>query len=125
MSGESLSLLVPAKTYSVDVVASVGGATILAPVQLPVKAGTLTRVFAVGDPSNGTADAVVQVLPVRVSGAGRPSSVPTGDGGQAADAFVGDHPARLPAAAVAVGFAALLVLRSRRRAVMRLRRHVR
>ena len=85
-SGESLSLLVPAKTYSVDVVASVGGATILAPVQLPVKAGTLTRVFAVGDPSNGTADAVVQVLPVHVTGAGRPKSVPTGDGGQAADA---------------------------------------
>jgi hypothetical protein len=102
----------------------VGGATILAPVQLPVKAGTLTRVFAVGDPSNGTADAVVQVLPVHVSGAGRPSSVPTGDGGQAADAFVGDHPARLPAL-LAVGVAALLLLRTRRRAVLRLRRHVR
>ena len=69
-SGESLSLLVPAATYAVDVVASVGGGVILAPVRLPVKAGTLTRVFAVGNPSNGTADAVVQVLPVGVTGAG-------------------------------------------------------
>ena len=77
-----------------------------------MKAGTLTRVFAVGDPSNGTADAVVQVLPVHVTGAGRPSSVPTGDGGQAAHEFVGDHPARLPPALLAAAVAALLLLRT-------------
>lgn len=125
-SGESLSLLVPAKAYSVDVVASVGGATILAPVQLSVKAGTLTRVFAVGDPSNGTADAVVQVLPVNVSGAGRPSRVPTGDGGQAADSFVGDSPVRLPLLLLGAGAGVLLVLRTGRRvAGLAPRRHVR
>ena len=86
---ESLSLVVPAKTYSVDVVPSSGGGQILAPVSLTVRAGTLTRVFAIGDPSEGTADAIVQVLPVRTVGAPPPSSVPSGDGGQAADRVVG------------------------------------
>jgi hypothetical protein len=89
--GEALSLLVPARTYSVDVRRSLGSDTILAPVRVSVRAGTLTRVFVVGDPSDGTADAVVQVLPVPVVGAGRPRSVPTGDGGQAATSYVGDE----------------------------------
>jgi hypothetical protein len=88
-SGEALSLLVPARTYTVDVVPVTGSDTILRPVRLTLKAGTLTRVFAVGNPSSGTADAVVQVLPVGVGGSGVPASVPTGDGGQAADEIVG------------------------------------
>ena len=54
-SGEALSLLVPARSYSVDVVAAAGSDTLLGPVRLTVRPGTLTRVFAVGDPSNGTA----------------------------------------------------------------------
>ena len=86
----------PAKTYSVDVVASVGGGTILAPVQLPVKAGTLTRVFAVGDPSKGTADAVVQVLPVHVIGAGRPRRCRPATAGRRPTSFVGDQPGAAP-----------------------------
>jgi len=125
-SGESLSLLVPASTYAVDVVASVGGGAILAPVRLPVRAGTLTRVFAVGNPGDGTADAVVQVLPVGVTGAGRPSRVPTGDGGQAAQEFVGDTPSRLPFALLASAIAALLLLRTgpaRRALALGSRRH--
>jgi hypothetical protein len=89
-SGESLGLLVPARTYTVDVVPAAGRGTILGPVRLDLRPGTLTRVFAVGDPSNGTADAVVQVLRVGVVGSGVPSSVPTGSGGQAADEVVGD-----------------------------------
>jgi hypothetical protein len=88
-AGESLSLLVPAKSYTVDAVPVAGGGNVLEPVELSLKAGTLTRVFAVGDPSTGTADAVVQVLKVGVSGSGVPRSVPTGDGGQAADELVG------------------------------------
>jgi hypothetical protein len=92
-SGESLSLLVPARTYSVGVVPVAGSGSgpgaLLGPVRLTVKPGTLTRVFAVGDPTNGTADAVVQVLPVPVVGSGVPSRVSTGDGGQAADEFIG------------------------------------
>jgi Domain of unknown function (DUF4397) len=88
-SGESLSLLVPARSYRVDAVPVTGTGAILDPVELTLQAGTLTRVFAVGDPSAGTADAVVQVLKVGVVGAGVPRSVPTGDGGQAADEVVG------------------------------------
>jgi hypothetical protein len=114
-SGEALSLLVPARTYSLDVVASEGAPVILAPVRVTVHAGTLTRVFAVGDPTDGTARAVVQVLPVSVVGAGRPRSVPTGDGGQAADSVVGDGPNPVPVAALAAGLA-LLAARGRRSA---------
>lgn len=89
-NGESLSLIVPAKTYSVDIVpTATAGPEVLAPVRLTVQAGTLTRVFAVGDPADGSADAVVQVIKVRVTGSGAPKLVRTGDGGQAAIAFVG------------------------------------
>jgi hypothetical protein len=101
-SGESLGLLVPAKTYRVDAVPVAGGGAILDPVRLSLRPGTLTRVFAVGDPSAGTADAVVQVLKVGVIGAGVPRSVPTGDGGQAADEFVG-APGPAPWLALAAG----------------------
>lgn len=100
-NGESLSLVVPARTYSLDVVATTTGSTILAPVSTTLAAGTLTRVFAFGDPDNGTADAIVQVLPVSVVGAGTPNSVHTGDGGQAADSLVVSHP--VPWAAIGVG----------------------
>jgi Domain of unknown function (DUF4397) len=115
-SGEAVSVLVPARTYSVDVVASEGSPVILAPVRLTVKPGTLTRVFAVGDPTDGTADAVVQVLPAPVVGAGRPRSVPTGDGGQAADGFVGDGPGPAPVGIVGALLALLMVARGRRSA---------
>ncbi|HYY10408.1 MAG TPA: DUF4397 domain-containing protein [Kineosporiaceae bacterium] len=109
-SGESLSLVVPAKTYTVDVVPVAGSGTILAPVKVTLKPGTLTRVFAVGDPSNGTADAIVQVLPVGVGGSGVPSRVPTGDGGQAATSFTGDGPGRPLFAVLAVAVGVLLLL---------------
>jgi hypothetical protein len=83
-SGESLWLDVPAKTYKVDIVPTAGGAAILDPVSLKLPAGKLTRVFAIGDPSKGTMDAVVQKLDLAVVGADAPTSVQTGDGGQAA-----------------------------------------
>lgn len=89
-NGESLSLIVPAKTYTVDIVpTATAGPGILAPVRLTIKPGTLTRVFAVGDATAGTTDAVVQVIKVRVSGSAAPTLVRTGDGGQAALSFVG------------------------------------
>ena len=88
-NGESLSLVVPAKTYSVDVVPTAGGSPILAPVRVGLKAGFLTRVFAIGSVADSSTDAIVQNLPVPVVGAGAPRSVHTGDGGQAADSLVG------------------------------------
>jgi hypothetical protein len=87
-NGESLSLVVPARSYSLDVVATVGGRTILGPVSAALQAGTLTRVFAFGNPDDKTTDAIVQVIKVSVVGAGTPTSVHTGDGGQAADQIV-------------------------------------
>lgn len=120
-AGESLSLLVPAKSYTVDAVPVAGGGTVLDPVELSLKAGTLTRVFAVGDPSTGTADAVVQVLKVDVVGSGVPRRVPTGDGGQAADEVVGAG-AVPPWIAVAAG---LLLLAAARRLVPSLLRRLR
>src|SRR3954469_21374431 len=122
--GEALSLLVPARSYAVDVRESQGSDTILGPVRVSVRAGTLTRVFAVGNPSDGTADAVVQVLSVPVVGAGRPRAVPTGDGGQAAESYMDEDPGPLPATALAVGAVALLLL-TRVRPVRRLLRRER
>jgi hypothetical protein len=88
-SGESLSLELQAKRCTLDIVpTATSSPQILAPVTVDLKAGTLTRVFAIGDSTAGMTDAVVQVLPVGVVGSQRPTKVQTGDGGQAADAFV-------------------------------------
>lgn len=106
-NAESLSVVVPAGSYSLDVVTTAAtDKTVLAPVRVAAAPGTLTRVFAFGDPDQNTSDAIVQVLKVPVVGAGKPLSVHTGDGGQAAEAFAAS-PARtwgLAGAAVA-GFA--------------------
>jgi hypothetical protein len=84
-NGEFFQAPVPARRYSVDVVPTAGsGPEILAPVMLKVKAGTLTRVFAIGDVTAGTMDAVVHTIKVPVNGAAAPNRVQTGDGGQAA-----------------------------------------
>jgi hypothetical protein len=92
-NAEALTLLVPAKTYTVDIVpAATEGEPILGPVDLPLKAGTLTRVFAIGSVASSNMDAIVQTLPVKVSGAKTPGSVRTGDGGQAALGIVDGGP---------------------------------
>ncbi len=92
-NGESLSLVLPAKRCKIDVVpTATTGPAILAPIDLTLMQGTLTRVFAIGDSTEGTADAVVQVISVGVQGAARPLRVQTGDGGQAADSLVGYGP---------------------------------
>ena len=89
-NAESLELLVPAGTYSVDIVpAGTTGPVVFGPVDLAVAAGNLTRVFAFGDPTRQTMDAVVHTLPVQQEGAAAPMAVPAGDGGQAARREVG------------------------------------
>ncbi len=86
-NGESLSVTVPAKSYRLAIVPTGGGPQILAATGVRVQAGTLTRVFAVGDASANSAAAVVQVI--EAAGQGRtPTLVRTGDGGQAAESFV-------------------------------------
>ncbi|MDQ1294033.1 MAG: hypothetical protein QG608_1916 [Actinomycetota bacterium] len=85
VNGESLSLVLPARTYTVDIMPTVGtGQPVLDPVRIDLKAGTLTRLFAVGDPAARTVDAVVQELPLPRGLAAVPEKVSTGDGGQAA-----------------------------------------
>ena len=107
---ESLELVVPAATYSVDIVPTGTTAPVVfGPVDLAVEAGTLTRVFAFGDPTQQSMDVVVQVLPVAQEGAAAPESMPMGNGGQAAVArganvWLGALVAVL-AAAVAIGHA--------------------
>ncbi len=81
-NGEFLTADVPAATYSVEVVPTgQAGKPLLGPVDLPVAKGALTRVFAIGEPSNGSMDAVVQVLPVATKGSAAPGSVDAGSAG--------------------------------------------
>jgi hypothetical protein len=85
-NGEFVSAVVPANTYSVEVVPTGQKSDpLLGPVDLPVKAGVLTRVFAIGEPENGSMDAVVQVLPVAKGGSPAPGSVDAGEAGLAPD----------------------------------------
>lgn len=84
-NGEQLTLVVPAKTYSVDIVPTAATSpVVLGPVDLPVAKASLTRVFAIGVAATGSMDAVVHVLPTGTRGSGAdPSAVDAGDGGQA------------------------------------------
>jgi hypothetical protein len=120
-NGEALSVVVPAGPYSVDIVpAATDGAAILGPVELSLKPGTLTKVYAIGSVATGTMDAVVHRLDVATTGAAVPRSVPTGDGGQAAQEFVTHGPAPALAVGSLLLFAAAgLSLRSGRRRAVR------
>lgn len=90
-NGESLTVDVPAGTYTVDIVpAGRSGPALLGPLELPIKAGGLDRVFAVGDPTRKSMNVAVHVIPTGSSGSDRPKKVDTGTGGQAAG-----HPAPL------------------------------
>jgi hypothetical protein len=84
-NGEQLTLVVPSDTYSVDIVPTAASSPVVfGPANLPVKAASLTRVFAIGVAATNSMDAVVQVLPVSTRGTGNdPSAVDAGDGGQA------------------------------------------
>ena len=84
-NGESLDVVVPAATYQVEIVPT--GATspvVLGPLALPVKAGYLTRVFAIGAPSQKTMTVALGTIKVPASGSDKPHVVNTGTGGQAA-----------------------------------------
>jgi Domain of unknown function (DUF4397) len=119
-NGQFVSAEVPGGTYSVDVVPT-GQNThpLLGPVMLPVKAGVLTRVFAIGKPTNGSMDAVVQVLPLASSGSPAPGSVDAGSAGLVATpAPSGSHGGDVTVSLLAGGALALvggLYARARRR----------
>ncbi|WP_246485919.1 DUF4397 domain-containing protein [Kribbella qitaiheensis] len=102
-NGESLDVVVPAGTYSVEIVPA--GATspvILGPLALPVKAGYLTRVFAIGEPNSKTMNVTVTSLRLPSAGSDRPNLVNTGTGGQAAGLVNGEQSPVAPIALVAL-----------------------
>lgn len=85
-NGESLNLVVPAATYTVEIVpAGAKGPVLLGPAKLSIKAGSITRVFAIGNPKSKTMTVAVQVLATQTkAGSPVPATVNTGTGGQAA-----------------------------------------
>lgn len=80
-NGEFVTTVVPADTYSVDIVPTGGSKPLFGPVDLTVTAGALNRVFAIGQPENGGMDAVVQVLPLRTTTVHPPTNVHAGSAG--------------------------------------------
>jgi hypothetical protein len=112
-NGESLDVVVPAGKYSVDIVpAGASSPVVLGPLALPVRAGDLTRVFAVGDPNVKTMTVAVATLRLRSTGTGKPGQVNTGTGGQAADLMDrGSSSAPLVALLIAGALLALVMVR--------------
>jgi hypothetical protein len=83
-NGESLNLVVPVSTYSVDIVpAGESSPVVFGPVNLTVQGGSLNRVYAVGDPAATTMNVAVHVLKVPETGSAQPTTVDTGTGGMA------------------------------------------
>ena len=84
-NAEVLTVEVPKGTYTADIVATgTNGPAVFGPVDVAIKAGTLTRVFAFGSPSEGTMNVLVHPLAIPEQGANAPASVQTGSGGQMA-----------------------------------------
>jgi hypothetical protein len=107
-NGESLDVVVPAATYKVEIVPT--GATspvVLGPLDLPVKAGYLTRVFAIGAPSQKTMTVALGTIKVPATGSAKPGVVNTGTGGQAAGLDQAQSPASQSGLWVVVFLAAL------------------
>jgi hypothetical protein len=114
-NGESLDVVVPAGTYSVEIVPT--GTTspvVLGPLALPVKAGYLTRVFAIGEPDSKTMNVVVTSLRLPGAGSDKPDVVNTGTGGQAAGLMNGEQSPALPIALVALLLAGASVVTVRK-----------
>jgi hypothetical protein len=85
VNGQSLEVDVPGRTFTLTATpALLGGAAILDGTAIKATPGTLTRVFIAGDPTAGSATAIVQRLTLAQIGAAAPVAVHTGDAGLAA-----------------------------------------
>jgi hypothetical protein len=81
-NGEFATADVPAGTHEVAILPTGREEPVLlGPLDLPAEAATLTQVFAVGRPANGSMDVVVHTLPVPVRGSSAPDTVNTGSAG--------------------------------------------
>ena len=107
-NGESLDVVVPAATYKVEIVPT--GATspvVLGPLDLPIQAGYLTRVFAIGAPAQKTMTVALGTIKVPATGSSKPGVVNTGTGGQAAGLDQAQSPAGQSGLWIVVFLAAL------------------
>ena len=83
-NGEALNLVVPVGTYRVGIVPTgAPGPPILPTLSVSVRAGFMTRVFAVGISAAGPVRPVVHMLVLPRSGTGRPTRIDSGGGGLA------------------------------------------
>ena len=85
-NGEFLYKVVPADTYSVDIVpAGTDGPAVIGPIDLTVKPGRLTWAFAIGDPGRDEMTVVTHEIDLGSGGGSdRPDDVDTGAGGRPA-----------------------------------------
>ena len=110
-NGESLDLVVPAATYTVDIVPTgTNGPRVLGPAQLPIKARSLTRVFAIGEPKSGTMNVAVGIINLPKTGTTSPKRVETGTGGQAAAAGLTEEREGAPVGWLVLAAAAMLTV---------------
>ncbi len=122
-NGEFATADVPSGTHQVAILATgTRGDPLLGPVGLDIAARTLTQVFAIGRPSNGSMDVIVQQLPLATAGSAPPTIINTGSAGLVAAVPVSE-PGGPPAVAIwlsavlAAGGAMLLARRPRGRHV--------
>ena len=88
-NGEYLYKVVPAGTYSVDIVPTEMSKPLLGPVDLRVKRAKLTWMFVIGEPGKDLAIVRHVISLSATKGSKRPSDVSTGTGGQAAEFIKG------------------------------------
>ena len=84
-NGEYLYKVVPAGTYSVDIVPTEMSKPLLGPVELRLRQAKLTWVFVIGEPGKDLAIVRHVISFSATKGSKRPSEVSTGTGGQAAE----------------------------------------
>jgi hypothetical protein len=88
-NGEYLYKVVPAGTYSVDIVPTEMSKPLLGPLDLRVKPAKLTWVFAIGEPGKDLAIVRHVISLSATKGSKRPTEISTGTGGQAAELIKG------------------------------------
>jgi hypothetical protein len=105
----------PAGTVSAAVAATGTTEPVIGPADVPVQAGQVTVVYAIGSLEDDSLDVLVQSLPA--AGSAAPAGVPAGSGGQAADPAAG-----LPVLVLAVAGAGLVLVAAGGAGVARARR---
>ena len=88
-NGEYLHQVVPAGTYSVDIVPTEMSKPLLGPLDLTVQPAKLTWAFVIGEPGKDLAIVRHVISLSATKGSKRPTDITTGTGGQAAELMKG------------------------------------